>query len=251
MSAAALHPWVLAGWALTALVSFLLLWFVSAPYGRHDRRGWGPSMPARLGWLLMELPAVLVPLACAATGTGSPLAWLLLGLWLLHYVDRALIYPFRMRMAGRRMPVLVALLAAGTNVVGNWAIFAWHFGLGPPGALDAAAWPRVAPGVALFLLGFALNRHSDAVLRALRGPGETGYRVPMRGAHRLVACPNYLGELVAWLGFALFAASPPAWMFLLWSAANLVPRARDHLRWYRARFPDYPPERRALLPGIW
>jgi hypothetical protein len=39
--------------------------------------------------------------------------------------------------------------------------------------------------------------------------------------------------------------------FALWTLANLVPRAGAHHRWYRARFADYPPERRALLPGIW
>jgi hypothetical protein len=34
------------------------------------------------------------------------------------------------------------------------------------------------------------------------------------------------------------------------TAANLVPRALSHHRWYQANFPDYPHERRALLPGL-
>ena len=38
--------------------------------------------------------------------------------------------------------------------------------------------PRFLLGVALFLLGMAINVHSDSVLRSLRAPGETGYKIP-------------------------------------------------------------------------
>ena len=34
------------------------------------------------------------------------------------------------------------------------------------------------------------------------------------------------------------------------SAANLIPRAITTQRWYREKFPDYPKERKALIPGI-
>ena len=48
-------------WALSALeiaaaaVTLLLLLRVVAPYGRHTRPGWGPSLPARWGWVVMEV----------------------------------------------------------------------------------------------------------------------------------------------------------------------------------------------------
>jgi hypothetical protein len=32
------------------------------------------------------------------------------------------------------------------------------------------------------------------------------------------------------------------------TSANLVPRAIAHHRWYRETFPEYPPERKAVLP---
>ena len=38
--------------------------------------------------------------------------------------------------------------------------------------------PRVVIGTFLFLLGFLINQHSDHVLRNLRKPGETGYKIP-------------------------------------------------------------------------
>ena len=39
---------------------FTTLFFFTAPYGRHFRQGWGPSVSPRTGWILMELPALLV-----------------------------------------------------------------------------------------------------------------------------------------------------------------------------------------------
>jgi len=32
---------------------------------------------------------------------------------------------------------------------------------------------------------------------------------------------------------------------------NLAPRARAHHAWYRANYPEYPKESKALIPGIW
>ena len=56
-------------------------------------------------------------------------------------------------------------------------------------------------GCAVFLFGFVLNVHSDSILFNLRKPGDTGYHIPQGGAYRLVSSPNYLGELLEWLGW--------------------------------------------------
>ncbi|HEX9290802.1 MAG TPA: hypothetical protein VF904_14880, partial [Anaeromyxobacteraceae bacterium] len=59
----------------------------------------------------------------------------------------------------------------------GWNNARWisELGVYPP------AWPRdprFLVGAALFAAGLALNVISDRALRRLRGPGETGYRVP-------------------------------------------------------------------------
>ena len=66
-----------------------------------------------------------------------------------------------------------------------------------------------------------------------------------------MSCPNYLGEILEWVGWAVATWSLPGLAFAVWVIANLVPRARSHHRWYRERFPDYPDGRKALVPGLW
>ena len=95
----------------------------------------------------------------------------------------------------------------------------------------------------------ALNKAADRQLALLGRNGE-GYQVPRGGLYRWVSCPNYLGEIIQWTGWAIAAWSLAGWIFAIWTFANLAPRAIAHHRWYRQTFEDYPPERRALIPYL-
>ena len=235
-----------------AAVTFIGLLRLRAPYGRHySGRGWGPEISNRTGWIVMELPATLVFAAVyamgdAATGT-VPLV--LLGMWQCHYLNRNFVYPLRIRSGGRGMPVVVAASGFAFNVVNAYvnARFISHLGEYGTGWL---ADPRFLAGLGLFAAGFALNLHSDNILLRLRRPTETKYSIPRGGAFRYVSCPNYLGEVVEWGGWALATWSPGGLAFFAYAAANLVPRALSHHRWYRERFEDYPAGRKALIPGV-
>jgi len=223
---------------------------MTAPYGRHARPGFGPTIPARLGWLVMESPAVLFFLAVYLAGPHraetAPLA--LLALWQLHYLHRTFVFPLGMRPGGR-MPLLVPVLAIAFNLLNGWINARWISALGdyPAGWL---ADPRFLLGAGIFLAGLVLNVSSDRALLRLRAPGDRAYRIPSGGAFELVSCPNYLGEIVEWAGWALASWSVAGLAFALYTAANLGPRALAHHAWYRERFPDYPPRRRALLPFL-
>ncbi len=238
------------GWMAIGLATFVLLFFISAPYGRFARSGWGPVLPARLGWVLMEMASPLLFGALFLTGAQrTPAAWAFLALWEAHYLHRAFLYPLTLANP-RPMPASVVGMGAMFNLVnaGTNGYFLFHLAQHP------GAWladPRFVVGAAFFVLGFVVNRWADAILRALRAPGETGYKVPRGGPYRLVSSPNYLGEIVEWCGWALLTWSVSGLAFAVWTVANLAPRARSTHRWYRSEFPDYPAERRALLPYLW
>lgn len=234
-----------------AALTFAALLLVPAPYGRHARAGWGPAIPARLGWILMESPAVVwfaaVYLAGRHRGEAAPLA--LLGLWMAHYLHRTLVFPFRMAAAGKPMPVPIAAMAFGFNLLNGWINARWISDLGayPGGWLTD---PRFLGGAALFALGLAVNVRSDSILFRLREPGQSGYRIPRGFLFERVTSPNYLGEIVEWIGWAVATWSLPGLAFAAYTFANLAPRALAHHRWYRSRFPDYPAGRKALIPFV-
>ena len=231
----------------------LALLFVDAPYGRHQRKGWGPTIPTRLGWVLMEAPASLVFFWFWWTGPnrGQTAALVLLGLWQLHYVHRAFIYPFRARVKpGDRMPLMIMLSAFTFCSINGYLNGAWvgHYAphLGDAWLSD----PRFIVGIVIFIAGYALNKQSDRILRSLRDGTSTGYRIPYGGGFRFVSMPNYLGEIITWVGFAIAAWSLAGVAFVFFTLANLLPRAIANHRWYLETFPDYPKNRKAMFPFL-
>jgi protein-S-isoprenylcysteine O-methyltransferase Ste14 len=233
-----------------AAVTVVALRFIVAPYGRHGRDGWGPTVPARVGWLVMESPAPLLFATFYLFGAhrAELVPLLFLALWQAHYLQRAFVYPFLMR-GGARMPVLVMLLAIVFNVLNAYVNARWisEYGSYPHAWLRD---PRFVAGVACFAAGLVLNVASDRTLRGLRAPGETGYKIPNGGGYRWVSSPNYLGEIIEWSGWALATWSLGGLAFAVYTIANLAPRALANHRWYRDRFAEYPPDRRALVPYL-
>jgi protein-S-isoprenylcysteine O-methyltransferase Ste14 len=249
---AILHYWLTLGlFALGAVTLTLLLW-ISAPYGRHARRGWGPVVPRRVAWVVMESPAVLgfgtVYFMGSQRAAVIPLAFLTL--WQLHYIHRTFVYPFRAAASGTPWPASIVFLAFLFQTYNAYLNGRWVSHLGQY-TVDWALDPRFVLGVLIFGAGFALNLWSDGTLRRLRQPGNTDYHVPRGGLFELVSCPNYLGEILEWIGWALATWSLAGAAFAVYTIANLGPRALSHHRWYRERFDDYPRERKALVPYLW
>jgi 3-oxo-5-alpha-steroid 4-dehydrogenase 1 len=242
------------------LVTAVAAPFVPTPYGRFADPKWGLSLDPRLGWFLMELPASVAFYLTYFRGPNrfEPFPLFVLFVWTCHYANRGFLMPLLMRVpAGHKTGFGFMVVAIG------WAVTSLH------GYLSAAwvtrfhaepglSWlldPRFLVGVALYYGGLAANVHADHVLRTLRTTdevkrGERVYRIPVGGLHRWVTNASYLAELVLWAGFALFTWSPAGVYILAISAANLVPRAIATHRWYRERFPDYPRERKILIPFV-
>jgi 3-oxo-5-alpha-steroid 4-dehydrogenase 1 len=243
---------LLVGWFVLGAVVFVALFFIAAPYGRHIRHGWGITIDNKLGWVLMEAPAPIVFAVCFVLGDSvNAVAVVFLILWEAHYLHRAFIYPFGRRGSAKPMPLVIMSFGFIFNVMNGYLngryIFTFSGGYDSRWLID----PRFILGTALFVIGYIINRRADYILRELRQPGESGYKISNHRLYRWVSSPNYLGEIIIWTGWAVATWSLPGLAFAFWTAANLVPRAKAHHDWYRQTFPDYPPERKALVPGVW
>jgi 3-oxo-5-alpha-steroid 4-dehydrogenase 1 len=229
------------------------LFFITAPYGRHSRKGWGPTLDNRMGWMVMESASALLFALFFILGNhrDSSTAIVFLVMWEAHYVHRAFIYPLSLHGPSKRIPILIVGFGLFFNGVNAYLNGRFLFSLS--GGYDST-WlsdPRFITGIMLFLAGFMINRHSDQILGGLRKKDTNGYKIPYGGFYRWVSSPNYLGEIAIWCGWALATWSLPGLAFAIWTIANLVPRARANHIWYKSEFADYPAERRALIPGIW
>ena len=252
MNEAHLYKVLLVSVAVLAAVIFPSLLFITAPYGRHARASFGVTIGSTLGWVIMEAPCAIVFGLCYLFGEQKsvPESIIFLFLWEAHYLYRAFIFPFRLRGGQRQMPLLVAVFGALFTLGNSYLNGRYLFSFAPP-HLASGAWardPRFYVGIALFVTGYAINQWADHVLFHLRKPGETGYKIPRGGLYELISCPNCFGELIEWFGWAILTWSPAGLCFALWTAANLLPRARSHHRWYKERFADYPAKRRAIIP---
>ncbi len=244
---------------LMPVFTVLGLRFVNAPYGRFgDTWPWA-KLDGRLGWMLMELPATLVFWPCFLAGPHAAdlVPALIAGIWGLHYLNRGFLFPLLMRVPRGSRTFSAVLVAFGMIVTSIHGYLSGYFlsHYADHLTVDWLGDPRFLAGVVMYASGLALNIHSDAMVRRLRTAAEVDsgakvYRVPHGGGYHLVSNPQYLGELLAWTGFALLTWSLAGVFILLLSAANLVPRAIANHRWYHQKFPDYPRQRRILIPFV-
>ncbi len=240
-------------WLALALIVFFVLLNWPAPYGRHARTGWGPTIGTRTGWLVMEAPAVLwfVLWYLLGSGVDSLTLTVFFVMWQAHYLHRAFVYPLTLRSAERCMPLVVVGMAILFNTVNAYINGRFIFTLSDGYPVSWLTDARFVAGFSLFVVGYVVNRRSDWLLRARRRENEREYCRIDEGLFKYICCPNYLGEILIWTGWAIATWSLAGLSFAIWTAANLLPRARTHLQWCREYWDDYPQDRKAVLPGLW
>lgn len=236
--------------ALITLIS-LVVFKVRAPYGRHSNDKWGKMIPNKLGWIIMEMPALLITPIIALVGPSEKdwFSWLLIGLWVLHYFNRTIIFPFRIRTKGKMMPLTIVFSALFFNGV-NGFINGYFIGyLYDPEIARTYLDPHIIIGISLFFIGMFINMKADGRLIRLRSQ-NTGYQIPRGWLFEYVSCPNHFGEIIEWIGYAVIAWNLPALSFAVWTFANLIPRTLNHHHWYIENFENYPKSRKAVIPFI-
>ena len=81
---------------------------------------------------------------------------------------------------------------------------------------------------------------------------QAKYQIPHGDWFGLVSCPNYLAEIILYgcLAAILGPYNVSGLILFLWVAINQTIMAVMYHAWYREKFPEYPKERKAILPWI-
>lgn len=233
-----------------SITVFILLFFISAPYGKFLRKGWGPVVKSKWAWMIMELPSPVLMIAFFITSPEkSYLTFIFLIIWLLHYIHRTFIYSFLQSGKDKDYPVIVAAMAFIFNCINGFINGFGVFHIIHYDAFWIISVPFIA-GVLLFLTGFVINKTADEKLRLMRKNNPGNYVLPRGWFFEYISCPHYFGEIVEWLGWAVMTLSPGGFAFFVFTFANLFPRAvKTHL-WYSEKFDNYPVKRKAVIPFI-
>ena len=241
---------------VTAVIVFIALYFIQAGYGMLRNGKWGPAVPNKIGWMVMEAPVfILMALLwgySARRFETVPLIFFLL--FQLHYLHRAFIYPFLLK-GKSTMPLGIIGMGMVFNSLNALMQGGWIFYLAPAD-LYTSQWlvtPQFIVGVLLFFTGMTINIHSDRIIRHLRKPGDTRHYLPEGGMFRYVSSANYFGEIVEWIGFAVLTWSLTGALFAIWTFANLVPRANAIYHKYEEMFGQefIRKKRKRIIPFIY
>lgn len=233
-----------------AAAVFILLFYISAPYGKFLRKGWGPSLKSKWAWMVMEfLSPALMAFFFIRSEEKNAVRIIFISAWLSHYLYRTFIYPFRQSGKNKPYPLILVLMAMVFNLLNGFANGYGVFHLKNYDLSWLYSWQFIT-GLVIFTAGFAVNKISDGKLRRLRPEGMKDYVIPQGWLFIYVSSPHYFGEIVEWLGWAIMTWSLAGLAFFVFTFANLFPRGISAHKWYRANFPDYPSSRKAIIPFV-
>ncbi|NRB38217.1 MAG: DUF1295 domain-containing protein [Pseudomonadales bacterium] len=206
-------------------------------------------MDKKTGWIVMEVPILIVVIAFYLAGSNPiNVSFIMLAVFVMHYFNRAIIYPRRIKVKGKQIAIL-SVLSSMTFYIINGYLIGHYFGDLREYPIEWLYDPRFIIGLILFFIGFVINIHSDNILINLRAPGDTDYKIPKGGMYKYISCPNYLGEIIEWVGFAIMSWSLMGAVYAIWVAVPLIAQSLETHKWYIEKFKDeYPNNRKAIMP---
>lgn len=172
--------------------------------------------------------------------------------WSVHYLKRILETLFVHRFSHGTMPLRNLFKNCG-YYWGFTLYVAYHINhplFTPPSLILQIA------GLALFIVSELGNLSIHMLLRDLRPPGTTVRKIPVPNSnpltklYNLVSCPNYTYEFYSWTGFTLLTSCVPAGLFALAGLYQMSVWALGKHRNYKKEFPNYPKNRKAILPFV-
>ncbi|KIX10647.1 uncharacterized protein Z518_01731 [Rhinocladiella mackenziei CBS 650.93] len=237
--------------------------------------------PINLIYILLTLPSKMYPSPHASTGflgTGLPAQNEILAcLFLLHYVNRAIVSPLYLAPSMSPIhPIISALMIifqfTNSSNIACWLVYSLL-------TMDTEDRPLISfgsvIGISIFLAGLAGNIRAETSLFDLRGGAakrkaksegkaqityDKVYVIPpAEGAFKHILYPHYVLEWIEWTGYWILGGAwglgwgyqSPALWFVIVEVATMLPRAVSGRQWYEQKFGKRAVGGRAgAIPGL-
>lgn len=167
-------------------------------------------------------------------------------LFTLHFVKREFETLFVHKFSSGYMPIFN--LFKNSSYYWGYAFFVAYFVLHPQ--FTSPCMTQVYIGAAAMVVFELMNLYCHVYLSGLRPAGSTERKIPRGFLFELVSCPNYLVEILSWVAFTVMTNSLPSLLFTLSGAGQMLIWALGKHRRYKKEFPEYPKNRKALIPFI-
>ncbi|KAJ9553777.1 hypothetical protein OSB04_017822 [Centaurea solstitialis] len=222
------------------------------PYSKFSNVGVAKKQEKKLssrnGMLLFYAPSFLVGLASFFIFPLRDLRFVLLASALtIHFFKRVLEVLFLHKYSGSmalRSAIIIPLSYTSSTATMIYALYLSQDFTEPTVDLKYV-------GITLFLIGTIGNFYHHYLLANLRKKGDKTYKIPQGGLFRLIICPHYLFEIVAYVGISTISQTPYAVSFTLATIFYLMGRSYGTRKWYLSKFgEEFPKEVKALIPYV-
>ncbi|MDZ4725657.1 MAG: DUF1295 domain-containing protein [Leptospira sp.] len=176
--------------------------------------------------------------------------YLLLAMFVFHFGKRCLEVLFLHQFSGKIGTVAVVFITFAYSNIGFLS-----------GSLHNRATTEITNqipmiwmifGFVLFMVGEVGNLYHHILLRKLRTSSEDkSYKIPSDGLFKILVCPHYFFELLAWLSFAFVSTYIDVYFVFIIMAAYLTGRSKKTKEWYITKVPGFPLERKRIFPFLY
>lgn len=167
-----------------------------------------------------------------------------------HFIKRELESLFIHRFSNATMPVLRLpincshyWILCGTNI----AYYLFHPRYSAPFEDNL---PVIGALLLTFFFSEMMNLATHVHLRNLRPRGSKERKIPYGYGFDITSCANYTWEILAWLSFCILTNTLVGWFFLLVATGQMTEWALKKHKQYKNQFPNYPKNRKAIIPFI-
>lgn len=240
------------GILISSILTFISLFFIPAHYGKfYDEKKSLFAVSNRIGWFIEEVPNVLITLYYLFNYMNNDkvnyINILMISFFFVHYLHRTFIFPFKIANT-KKMPFEILIMGClfctinalmQTRSVFLFCNYSW----------ETLNIPMFFIGLCLFFLGMYINIYHDYLMISMK-KNSNGYIIPHGFLFTYISCPNYLGEIIEWIGFAMITQTFSGLTFPIFTFSNLFPRAIQSHKWYKSKFENYPKNRKAIIPYV-